>query len=91
MLESISATQWGGWLSFFEEEPFGPFYEDVRMARLMALLANVNRDAKKRSRPYETTDFMPRTGRPEPPSPKVMRQMMLTWALAHNAQQKKGI
>jgi len=32
---------------------------DSRFASVMALLANIHRDSKKRKRPYKTEDFMP--------------------------------
>lgn len=38
----------------------------------MALLANINRDPKKRARAYTAADFMPAWRRPEPQSPEQM-------------------
>ena len=34
--------------------------EDRRFGRVVAMLANVNRDPKKRSKPYTEEDFIPR-------------------------------
>lgn len=34
--------------------------EDIRTARLCSIIANVNRDPKKKPRPYTEKDFMPR-------------------------------
>lgn len=90
MLEEMSGSQWGKWIAFFEEEPFGSVYEDVRTARLMALLANINRDPKKRAAPYEVDDFMPQLREPDPPSPEYVRQSMLLWAMSHNERLKQN-
>lgn len=38
----------------------------------MALLANINRDPKKRASAYTSADFMPTWQRPEPQSPAQM-------------------
>ena len=35
--------------------------EDLRVARLMALIANTNRDSKKKPKPYSEKDFIPMT------------------------------
>ena len=45
-------------MAFFEIEPFGEIVEDGRFARLMCLIANINRDPKK-SRKFSPKDFMP--------------------------------
>lgn len=43
---------------YYEVEPFGEWRADVRTAQLAAILANTNRDPKKRASPYEIKDFM---------------------------------
>jgi hypothetical protein len=52
------------WQAFYELEPWGEKRgEDLawyQFGEVMALIANVNRDTKKRSRPYEGTDFRPK-------------------------------
>lgn len=35
---------------------------DIATARLICALANINRNPKKRSKPFEVTDFMPDWG-----------------------------
>ena len=35
------------------------YYSDVRTARVCCLLANINRDTKKKRIPYTEKDFMP--------------------------------
>jgi hypothetical protein len=50
----------------------GPERLDALTATHMALLANLNRDAKHRPRPFTTADFMPKWGRPQAQSPAQM-------------------
>jgi len=47
------------WMAFFELEPWGSEIEDYRFGVVASTIANVNRDPKKRSKPYEPTDFFP--------------------------------
>jgi len=49
-------------MAYARLEPFGPDAEDARMAQLMALIANVNRDPKQRRTPWTPDDFLPRRG-----------------------------
>lgn len=59
MLRSMSATQFARWVAYAEVDPFGESRADLRAATVASLIANVNRDRKKRSRPYTVNDFMP--------------------------------
>ena len=45
-------------MEFYEIEPWGLAVADALQANGAALLANVNRDAEKRSEPYSVKDFM---------------------------------
>lgn len=47
------------WAAFYSVEPFGEYGHNLRTAMLMSLLANINRDDKKRPQPFELDDFMP--------------------------------
>ena len=60
----ISSREFAEWLAFYRLEPFGEERADLRMAVLAALIANVNRNPKKR-RVFTPEDFMPKF---EPPS-----------------------
>ncbi len=40
-------------------EPFGEARQDARIGILTATLGNVNRDPKKRGKPFEPADFIP--------------------------------
>lgn len=59
MLAEMSFEQLLSWVAFSREEPFGELREDLRFGTIAALTANVNRDSKKRPRPYEPSDFFP--------------------------------
>lgn len=51
-------TEFVEWIAYDAIEPIGEGRADLRNAQLMALLANVNRDAKKRAAAYEASDFL---------------------------------
>lgn len=46
------------WEAYFKLEPLGEQRADMRMARLAALLANIHRNPKKRSRVFEEKEFV---------------------------------
>jgi len=59
----MSSAQISEWMAYYNLEPFG---DDWRQTGVVAgVIANVNRDAKKKRRPYEPEDFMPITKRQE--------------------------
>ena len=67
MLSEMSLTQLREWLAYMDLEPFDEQRQDIRFATLMSLLANINRDSKKRPKPFEIVDFMLRFGDWAPP------------------------
>jgi hypothetical protein len=40
-------------------EPYGTEHDYLQAAIICSILANVNRDSKKKPKPYEPKDFMP--------------------------------
>lgn len=58
----MSSREFTEWLAYSRLEPFGPEADDQRIAQLMALIANVNRDPKRRKTPWTPEDFLPRRG-----------------------------
>jgi hypothetical protein len=49
---------------------------DFRAGQICATLANVHRDSKARSTPYEAEDFFPRLRPPQPPTkPQTAEEM----------------
>jgi len=72
----VSSQEFTEWLAYARLEPFGAEADDARMAQLLALIANVNRDPKQRRTPWTPDDFLPQWGpRPEPgrddPRPRI--------------------
>lgn len=53
-------------MAYYQVEPFGEFREELRNGTACALLANINRDEKKKPQPFSAADFMHFTERPEP-------------------------
>lgn len=45
-------------MSYFAAEPFGELVADQRHGIATAVLANVNRDPKRRPQPYQAADFI---------------------------------
>lgn len=58
------------WQQFYAIEPFGLQVEDAFHAHGIAVLANINRDTKKRKEPFEIRDFLLHR-EPEPSKPAV--------------------
>lgn len=52
-------------MAYFRLEPFGEERADVRSAIVAATVANMARDPKRRSRPFQPSQFMPRFERQE--------------------------
>ena len=60
----ISSREFAEWQAFLRVEPHGGERLDVWMASMMALLANLYRDPKKKRKPYTLRDFMPKWWKP---------------------------
>lgn len=58
MLDAMSWAQLAEWQAYASIDPFGESRADLRSAQICAILANVNRDPKRRSQPYKVEDFM---------------------------------
>lgn len=56
---TIGANEYAHWLALYRVEPWGEDRGDFRMASEMALLAESNRNRKKRIRPFSPVDFLP--------------------------------
>lgn len=61
-------------MAYFRLDPFGELRADMRNAILSALIANANRDRKRRRRPFKPAEFMPQFDK-EPQSGADMLQM----------------
>jgi hypothetical protein len=58
MLRELSFGQFLEWMAYSQLEPFDERRADARAASICSLLANIHRDPKKRSKPFELTDFL---------------------------------
>lgn len=47
------------WLAYYQVEPFGGLRGDIQSATIVAVLANIHRDRKKRGRAYRVAEFLP--------------------------------
>ena len=58
MLATEDSQSLAEWMAYSQVEPFGEFRQDLRIAMLWCILANVNRDTKKHPKPYTVSDFL---------------------------------
>lgn len=65
LLPRLTSGQWSDWLAFARLEPFGPQREDRRAGVLASLIANANRDPKKRAEAWGPEHFFTELA-PEP-------------------------
>ena len=91
----MSSREFAEWAAFAGLDPFGPARADLRMANIMALTAEINRNPKKRSRPFSPAEFMfefdpEAEPEPEPPSPGALWQKIRAWAVSAGAKPKDG-
>jgi hypothetical protein len=63
LLERIDSRELSEWQIYFDMEPFGEERADLRAGIVAATIANVNRDAKRRKKPFRPQDFMPSFGK----------------------------
>lgn len=61
------------WRAYYEIEPFGEMIADERHGIATAVLANVNRDSKRKPDAYEPRNFIPwHPLNRKPPAPKLL-------------------
>jgi hypothetical protein len=58
LLSEISYEELMQWAQLYETEPWGQYPENARNAHIISTLANINRDTKKRDKPFELKEFM---------------------------------
>ena len=58
LLDGISSHELTEWMAYAQLEPFGEERADIRSATNTMVLANANRDPKKKRTPYTIEDFM---------------------------------
>jgi len=65
VLAKHNSRELSEWIAFARVEPFGLYRADVRSAIIACVIANANRDPKKKSSLFKVEDFMPKF-EPEP-------------------------
>lgn len=65
-VEEFSSREVSEWMAYAGISPFGEERADVRAGIIASVIAEVNRDRKKQSRPFTPADFMPFVDRSEP-------------------------
>ena len=70
-------------MAFYNAEPFGGERGDLQAGIVASTVANVNRDPKKKRKPYEPGDFMPEfwKGQAVKKDPGDIYEIFRTWAL----------
>ncbi|MBN1807181.1 MAG: hypothetical protein JW837_18185 [Sedimentisphaerales bacterium] len=71
---SLSYKDYLRWSLYYRKRPFGVEAADYRQALTTCILANVNRDGKKKPTPFTPEDFM--TGK-KPPKEQSWQQMKM--------------
>lgn len=59
MLSEMRPSELGAWAALWAVDPFDERRADLRTGIIASVLANVNRDPKRRSKAWVPTDFMP--------------------------------
>ena len=80
----IDAHEFAEWMAYMTLEPFGPNRDDLRAGTVAAMIANVNRDSRKRSEPFVPGDFFPeiaeKVTEAEAPAPATLESKLTAWA-----------
>ena len=78
------------WMAYSQIEPFGEMRAELRNGELCALLANINRDSKRKSEPFKAIDFMHYIDEPQrvkKQTPEEQKQAILNIAKAFKAKE----
>jgi Protein of unknown function (DUF4035) len=81
MLRGMSWRQFVEWRGYMLLDPFGDRRADWLAAMVMALLANINRDTKRKRQPYTAKDFLPQFGAPGPQRKQTTKEWWANWLL----------
>lgn len=65
MLNQLTSSQLSEWEAYNSIDPVGEWRRDYMIASMMALIANINRDTKKKPEAYTHLDFMPEWSKPK--------------------------
>ena len=86
----MSAEDFYECMLYDQMEPFGGPRGDLQAGVIASVIANVNRDPKKKTKPWSPVDFMLFTEKPGPEkqSPKAFRDALMAIA-THKPRKKK--
>lgn len=56
----VSSREFAEYWALYQLDPWGPERDDLRAGIVASTVANVNRDRRKRPRPYTPQEFMPK-------------------------------
>lgn len=65
LLRRLSREELVEWMAFAEVEPFGSKFEEYLAALVASVVAEVNRNKKKRGRPFAPSEFFQDWGEPD--------------------------
>ena len=71
----MSSREFSEWQAYFRLQPFGAQRDDLRIAVLDALMANINRDTKQKQTPFTAEDFLLRWDTSDADQPQQMDAM----------------
>ena len=69
MLADMQPHHLGEWLAYHRINPWGQWRDDLRSGIVASVIANVNRDPKRKPEPFTASDFIPQFERVEPDAP----------------------
>lgn len=89
MLKSFTAKELLGWRAYAALEPFDETRQDYRIASIVQMLANVNRDTNRKTQPYTIDEMRLKFGEQNKVDPMLVRQthiaLIKSYAMAHAA------
>lgn len=91
MLRQMTAKEFLGWEQYFQLAPFGDLRADYRSASIVAMIANVNRDSKRRPEPYTVEDFRLRFGSDRDTKPAIPQWQLVKSAMMHIMAQQNAM
>ena len=82
--DEMSGEDWLAWQHYYSLEPWGEERADLRAGMIAAVIAETNRDKKKRHKPYTPADFMPDFDKPppQPQTPEDQAAILKMWVKA---------
>lgn len=85
LIAQLRPSELGYWWALWCSDPWGEERADLRAAIGTSLLANVNRDRKKRAKPFLPEDFMPyrvkKAKRARAPAPDLGKRLLSAFGL----------